>query len=100
MNLNLIQKLKLMKVICIDSSKKPSKISANEWIQEGEVYTVVSAVNMGLQPGRIGLQLKEVELTEKSFPYEYYDATRFLPIEGLLAEAGEVEEKEVELEKL
>jgi hypothetical protein len=87
-----------MKVICIDSSKKPNKILSYEWIQEGVVYTVIESVNMGLQPGRIGLKLKEVELTKKSFPYEYYDATRFLPIEGLFAEEEKVEEKEVELD--
>jgi hypothetical protein len=87
-----------MKVICIDDSKKPAKISLDEWIKEGVVYTVLESVNMGLQPGRIGLKLKEVNLTKKSFPYEYYDATRFLPIEGLLAEAQKVEEKEVELD--
>ena len=87
-----------MKVICIDDSRKPAKISSDEWIKEGVVYTVLESVNMGLQPGRIGLKLKEVNLTNKSFPYEYYDATRFLPIEGLLAEAQKVEEKEVELD--
>ena len=53
---------------------------------------------MGLQPGRIGLKLKEVNLTIKSFPYEYYDATRFIPIEGLLAEREEVMEEEFELD--
>ena len=87
-----------MKVICIDSSKKPNNIAGEEWIQEGVVYTVLSTVNMGLQPRRVGLKLKEVELTKKSFPYEYYDATRFLPIEGLTSEAEEVKEKEFELD--
>ena len=96
--MNLKQKLKLMKVICIDDSKKPAKISSDEWIQEGVVYTVFESVKMGLQPGRIGLKLKEVNLTIKSFPYEYYDATRFIPIEGLLAEREEVMEEEFELE--
>lgn len=87
-----------MKVICIDASKKPAKISPNEWIEEGTVYTVVSVINMGLQPGKLGLTLKEVQLSKKSFPYEYYDATRFIPIEGLFAEEEKVEEKEVELD--
>jgi hypothetical protein len=87
-----------MKVICIDSSNKPSKIAESEWIQEGIVYTVVLSVNMGLQPGKIGLKLQEVELTQKSFPYEYYDSSRFLPIEGLFAEAEKLEKKEVELD--
>lgn len=87
-----------MKVICIDASNKPSKISSDEWIQEGVTYTVVEVVNMGLQPGKLGIRLKEVNLTEKSFPYEYYDSSRFLPIEGLVAEAEKVEKKELELD--
>jgi hypothetical protein len=87
-----------MKVICIDSSKKPAKISSDEWIQEGIVYTVVEVVNMGLQQGRLGVRLKEVALSEKSFPYEYYDSSRFLPIEGLIAEVEKVKEEEVELD--
>ena len=60
-----------MKVICIDASNKPAKISSDEWIQEGVVYTVVEVINMGLQPGKLGVRLKEVSLTQKSFPYEY-----------------------------
>jgi len=87
-----------MKVICIDSSKKPSKISSDEWIQEGIVYTVVEVINMGLQPGKLGVRLKEVSLTQKSFPYEYYDSSRFLPIEGLFAEAEKINEEELELD--
>jgi len=87
-----------MKVICIDSSKKPNKISADEWIKEGVVYTVIHAVKMGLQAGKVGFKLKEVNLTEKSFPYEFYDATRFLPIEGLIADAKVEEEMELELD--
>jgi hypothetical protein len=53
---------------------------------------------MGLQPGKVGLVLKEVQLSKKSFPYEYYDATRFLPLEALVAKEKKVEEKEAELD--
>ena len=81
-----------MKVICIDSSNKPSKILPEEWVQEGVVYTVVSVIKMGLQPNKLGLKLKEITLSQKSFPYEYYDANRFLPIEGLIAESKKQEE--------
>lgn len=87
-----------MKVICIDAGKKPLKISADEWIQEGVVYTVVEVINMGLQPGKLGVRLKEITLSEKSFPYEYYDSRRFIPIEGLFAEAEKIKEKELELD--
>lgn len=87
-----------MKVICIDASNKPAKIASDEWIQEGVVYTVVEVINMGLQPGKLGVRLKEVSLTQKSFPYEYYDSSRFIPIEGLFAEAEKIQEEEVELD--
>ena len=70
-----------MKVICIDATKKPNRISPDEWIKEGVVYTVINAIKMGLQAGKVGLELKEVKLTERSFPYEYYDAKRFVPEE-------------------
>lgn len=86
-----------MKVICIDASNKPKRITDSEWIQEGMVYTVVATMNMGLQSGRIGLKLKEVELSSLSFPYEYYDAGRFLPIEGLILQEEQVREEELDL---
>ncbi len=92
------QKLKFMKVICIDASNKPAKISPDEWIEEGVVYTVETVINMGLQPGKLGVTLKEVQLSKKSFPYEYYDATRFIPIEGLVTEVEKEVVKEVELD--
>jgi hypothetical protein len=82
-----------MKVICIDASNKPAKIALCEWIQEGVVYTVLDAIKMGLQPNSIGLKLQEVELTSKSFPYEYYDSLRFLPIEGIIEESQKIEEE-------
>lgn len=69
-----------MKVICIDSSNKPNKVPDNEWIEEGIVYTVVLVRQMGLQKGKIGVKLKEVELSDSSFPYEFYNFERFLPI--------------------
>lgn len=69
-----------MKVICINSQGKPDNISFNEWIQEGEVYTVIQIDRMGLQHGTIGFKLEEIELTDESFPYEFYDAERFKPV--------------------
>lgn len=73
-----------MKVICINSQGKPDKISSEEWIQEGEMYTVYQIDRMGLQHGKLGFKLEEIELTENSFPYEYYDAERFRPVEPML----------------
>tara|TARA_R110000824_G_scaffold220267_5_gene407391 strand:+ start:1811 stop:2131 length:321 start_codon:yes stop_codon:yes gene_type:complete len=71
-----------MRVICTNSEGKPDNISFEEWIQEGDVYTVTAIDKMGLQFGKIGFKLEEIELTDSSFPYEYYDAERFRPLEA------------------
>ena len=81
-----------MRCICIDASNKPNKIPDNEWVVEGEVYTITRVVRMGLQENKFGVLLKEVKLSESSFPYELYDADRFLPLD-LLTEAYQEEEK-------
>ena len=73
----------MQKVICIDASDKPSRISPFEWIKEGEVYTVVEVARMSLQQNKYGYRLNEVQLSEQSFPYEYYDAERFIALEHL-----------------
>jgi hypothetical protein len=87
-----------MKAICIDSSKKPSKILLSEWIVEGETYTITKVIKMGLQDGKYGVLLKEVQLSAESFPYEYYDADRFLPLDIRLHEKEEEVVKEADLE--
>jgi hypothetical protein len=89
-----------MQVICIDSSDKPKRISPYEWITEGTVYTVVEIAKMGIQAGKFGYKLKEVQLSEQSFPYEYYNAEMFLPVEFLAKALKEekVEEISADLE--
>jgi len=89
-----------MRAICIDASNKPSKIPDNEWIVEGEVYTITRVVRMGLQDNKFGVLLKEVKLSSNSFPYELYDAERFLPIDLLSQAFEETREtvKEADLE--
>lgn len=77
------------KVICIDSSNKPKRISPLEWIQEGIVYTVIETAYMNLQNNKLGFKLKEVQLSEQSFPYEFYNAERFIPIEILVIKEKE-----------
>ncbi len=89
-----------MKVICIDASRKPENIIPSEWIEEGVIYTVIGAIKMGLQPGKVGVKLEEVELTDKSFPYEFYDSSRFIPIEGLFMTAKEELKKTEKKEKI
>lgn len=83
-----------MRVTCINSANKPAKIPMEEWVKEGETYTLVGVVKMGLQANKLGYLLKEVKLSKGSFPYEYYDSDRFAP-------ATEVEVfEEAELEAL
>lgn len=85
-----------MKVICIDSSKKPNNVPINEWIVQGNTYTVIKITKMGLQKNKYGFLLKEVQLSIKSFPYELYDSERFLSIDILISLEKEIEEKEIE----
>jgi hypothetical protein len=89
-----------MKAVCIDSSDKPSKIPQNEWITEGETYTITRIVRMGLEKNKYGVLLKEVQLSSQSFPYELYDAARFLPLDLLanMKEEEEVTVREADLE--
>jgi hypothetical protein len=89
-----------MRAVCIDSSDKPSKIPQNEWITEGETYTITRIVRMGLEKNKFGVLLKEVQLSSQSFPYELYDAARFLPLDILanMKEEEEVTVKEADLE--
>ena len=87
-----------MKAVCIDSSNKPSKILLSEWIKEGEAYTITKIVKMGLQDGKYGVLLKEVQLSAKSFPYEYYDADRFIPLDLKIYQKEEETVKKADLE--
>ena len=84
-----------MKVICIDADKKPKNVPVEEWVQEGETYTVTRIVRMGLQKETYGFLLKEVQLSSRSFPYELYDSSRFLPI-GILSNMKEEEKVNIE----
>ena len=84
-----------MRVICIDSDKKPKNVPVEEWVKEGETYTVTRIVRMGLQKETYGFLLKEVQLSSRSFPYELYDSSRFLPI-GILSNMKEEEKINIE----
>jgi hypothetical protein len=89
-----------MRAVCIDSSNKPGKVPENEWIKEGKIYTITRIVRMGFQDNVFGVLLKEVQLSFKSFPYELYDMSRFLPIDLLTEVYSEKKEtvKEADLE--
>jgi len=87
-----------MKVICINDKNRPIIILPSEWIKEGETYTIIKIIKMGLQDGKYGVLLKEVQLRADSFPYEYYDADRFVPLDERVANMEEEAIKEADLE--
>ena len=78
-----------MQVICINDSNKPKRVSQSEWITKGKIYTVVEVVKMNLQNNKLGYRLKEVQLSDQSFPYEFYSAERFGIVRGILKMHGE-----------
>lgn len=84
-----------MMVICIDSDNKPQNIPIEEWVKEGDMYNVTRIVKMSLQKDIYGFLLKEVQLSSKSFPYELYNSSRFLPI-GILSNMKEEEKINIE----
>jgi len=84
-----------MKVICIDADNKPQNIPIEEWVKEGDMYNVTRIVRMGLQKNIYGFLLKEIQLSSRSFPYELYDSSRFLPI-GILSNIKEEEKVNIE----
>lgn len=70
-----------MKVICINSDNKPNKIPLEQWIKKGDTYTITRLIHLAITPGKMGVLLKEVQLDASCFPYEFYDADRFVPEE-------------------
>lgn len=83
-----------LQVICINSSNKPKQIPDNKWVKEGEIYTILRLVRMNLQQNKLGIVLEEIELDESCFPYYYFDADRFAPVQ-LITEKEEVKEEDL-----
>jgi hypothetical protein len=86
-----------MKVVCINNKNKPKQISSVEWLVEGREYTVIGEKTMNLQNGKIGYLLKEVQLSEQSFPYELYDSERFISVEEYALQNVNSEELELSI---
>lgn len=60
-----------MRVLCIDDSGKPARITAENWIVAGQTYTVKTVERLG--DGSIGYCLQEIE-----FPAYYVPAIGML----------------------
>lgn len=86
-----------MKVVCINAKDRPKQVSPAEWLTEGSEYTITAIKRMNLQTNKIGYLLKEVQLSEASFPYELYDSVRFIPIEDYVKQSINSEELELSI---
>ena len=85
-----------MRVICINDSNKPLKVPVNQWVKKGETYTITQLIHLAITPGKMGVLLKEVQLDSSCFPYEFYDANRFVPEELFQMEESISEEANLE----
>lgn len=69
-----------IKVICVDDANQPAIIPAELKVVKDQQYTVIRIINMRLQSGQAGVELKELDLKAANLPYEYYLAKRFRPL--------------------
>lgn len=76
------------RLICIDSSNRPSDIPLSKWIEEGREYTEVARFN-GLY-GTAMVQLAEVDLLPLGLPYKGFNAERFINPDPEVMHAEEV----------
>ena len=63
--------------MCVNDKAKP-KDFFGEWVETGEVYTVVDAKYLAKQRMSIGYKLAEIDLPSES-PYQFFMANRFRP---------------------
>ena len=70
--------MKPLKVICIDDSNKPDEIPEDLCVQKDTVYTIKEVAKLPVQGYKLGYKLEEIELNDSCFPYEFYDAERFM----------------------
>jgi hypothetical protein len=85
-----------MRVICINDKNRPPQIPIEQWVKEGEIYTITEIVRLALQSNKLGVLLKEVQIGPEYFPYEYFDMIRFAPyFENVIKEVN-VESLELE----
>lgn len=85
-----------MKVICINDSNKPKKITEDQWVKKGQLYTVIRVVRLALQNDKLGLILKEIKLDKSCFPYEFYDSDRFIVANEIMEKEELIREADLE----
>lgn len=66
----------MVQAFCINDNDKPDEIHPDEWVKAGEIYHITHVYHHPIQ-GVQGVELKEIELTSRSYPYESYKLSRF-----------------------
>ncbi len=67
-----------IKVVCADAKNRPIEIPINLWVEQDEMYTVISIQKMAKQPGTFGVVLDEIRLPADC-PYDSFAHYRFRP---------------------
>lgn len=67
------------RVKCVLDENRPENVPSSKWIVKNQIYTVTNVGKMLVQGGIIGFELAEVSL-EGCYPYQFYAASRFIPI--------------------
>ena len=65
-----------VEAICINDDGKPKEIPINKWVKKGNTYNMIFTVTV-LPQKELGVQLAEIELTDRELPYEYFLLNRF-----------------------
>lgn len=65
------------KVVCVNDKAKPADYFG-EWVEKGEVYTVIDAKYLAKQRMSIGYKLEEIYMPEEC-KYQYFLSNRFRP---------------------
>ena len=73
-----------------------NQIPEDLWVEENVIYTIHEVVQLPVQGFKLGYKLKELELTEDCFPYQYFDSERFMFLLDINVEELDLEEYEEE----
>lgn len=79
------------RVVCLNDKHKPKEF-IGDWIEKGEVYTVIEAKYLARQRNTIGYRFAELNISEDSM-YQFFLANRFRPYSDDDAEAEKAVEE-------
>jgi len=97
----------MIKVICMDDSKKPSEIPASHWVKKGTKYHITHISKMMNQGFILGCDLSEINLLDLDTPYNCFRLSRFgvqlkdlEKLQQLIKDCAELNDIEIDLDKI